>query len=160
MGNAQDRKRGWNGPPGPQRGPRGFRVDLAGRTFGQLTVLSHAGSDAFGHARWNCRCECGNVSSPLGLHLTQGKTRSCGCGQISEQRRKHGLPSRPRKAIPRPRKRRDNSLCPLSALDVQAIRATAATKRFSQHHLAKEYGVSQPTISAVLREKTWRAGGA
>ena len=155
----QSRKPGWNGPPPPRSGPRGFRVDLTGQTFGELTVLSHAGSDASGKARWNCRCECGGTSTPLGINLTSGKSRSCGCSQLA---RKHGervYVHQPRRTVRRPRKQRDNSLCPLSALDVQAIRAAAATKRFSQHDLAKEYGVSQPTISAVIHGKTWAGAG-
>jgi predicted XRE-type DNA-binding protein len=39
---------------------------------------------------------------------------------------------------------------------VQEIRAIYAAGRISQHDLAEAYGVSQMTISQVVRGKTWR----
>ncbi len=57
-------------------------VDLTGKLFGRLTVLSREGSTQDGKALWKCECSCG--SSPLiinGHRLTAktGPTRSCGC---------------------------------------------------------------------------------
>jgi hypothetical protein len=50
-----------------------------GNSFGQLTVLSRAGSDRFGRARWNVRCECGTETVVAMFRMTSGHTKSCGC---------------------------------------------------------------------------------
>lgn len=59
------------------------RMDLVGRRFDRITVLSPA-PDWIGHngaiqARWNCACDCGKKKSILGQHLKSGKIKSCGC---------------------------------------------------------------------------------
>lgn len=56
------------------------RIDLTGKTFGKLTVLSYAGTMK-DRALWNCRCECGKVKVKIGKYLKNGDTRSCGCMQ-------------------------------------------------------------------------------
>jgi len=58
--------------------------DLTGRVFGRLTVigLSEKKTPSRGGSfrlRWDCRCECGNISSPCRRDLIQGFTKSCGC---------------------------------------------------------------------------------
>lgn len=53
-------------------------LQLAGRTFGRLTVIERAGGAA-GHSLWLCHCECGATSTVPGVVLVQGKSRSCGC---------------------------------------------------------------------------------
>lgn len=52
--------------------------DLTGRTFGRLTVLKRDGSIR-SHSAWACSCSCGSEARVLGVNLTSGKTRSCGC---------------------------------------------------------------------------------
>lgn len=56
-------------------------IDLAGKTFGQLTVLERAsegqGSDP--HVCWRCRCSCGNTIVTSGQRLRNGTVQSCGC---------------------------------------------------------------------------------
>lgn len=57
--------------------------DLTGEVFGKLTVTSfseHKGT----HYYWNCICECGNVSTPERYSLSSGKSKSCGCDNISK----------------------------------------------------------------------------
>lgn len=54
------------------------RLNLAGRQFGRLRVLS------FSHiekrtARWLCLCSCGKETTLCGSYLIRGITRSCGC---------------------------------------------------------------------------------
>lgn len=61
-------------------------LDLVGKTFGFLTVLSRGISDKRGQSRWSCRCQCGTVVPAAGCQLVSGKKRSCGCF------RRHGLP--------------------------------------------------------------------
>lgn len=54
-------------------------IDLAGKKFGMLTVLSlnpHRGSS--GEVKWNCLCECGSDCIVSSNSLRSG-TKSCGC---------------------------------------------------------------------------------
>ena len=38
-------------------------IDLTGKTFGKLTVLSRAENDKYGKAQWLCQCQCGNLNN-------------------------------------------------------------------------------------------------
>lgn len=54
--------------------------DLTGQRFGRLTVIEKDSErDKEGHAKWLCRCDCGNVVSVTKGSLKFGHTRSCGC---------------------------------------------------------------------------------
>lgn len=55
------------------------RLNLTGRKFGRLVVLSDAGNNRHGQSRWSCRCDCGNELTTTGGYLANGDTRSCGC---------------------------------------------------------------------------------
>ena len=67
--------------------------DLTGRRFGRWTVI---GKDPESHrcrtfhpfeekpslttfSKWKCRCDCGTERSVIGINLTAGKSKSCGC---------------------------------------------------------------------------------
>ena len=52
--------------------------DLTGQRFGRLTVIDRADTQN-GHVRWRCRCDCGNITIVKGIHLKNGRTKSCGC---------------------------------------------------------------------------------
>jgi hypothetical protein len=52
--------------------------NLAGESFGRLTVESFAGLSRWNKALWNCRCVCGKAVIVLSGSLHNG-TRSCGC---------------------------------------------------------------------------------
>lgn len=58
-------------------------IDLSGRTFGRLTVLSRAldrvRTSGKTRAMWLCRCECGRERIIQGAILRSGASRSCGC---------------------------------------------------------------------------------
>lgn len=54
-------------------------IDLTGKKFGRLTVLSRESKDKAGHINWKCRCDCGNEIIASGCHLKSGHTTSCGC---------------------------------------------------------------------------------
>lgn len=54
-------------------------LDLTGRKFGRLTVISYSHSEHKHLAHWNCQCECGNKMSVRGRSLISGNTKSCGC---------------------------------------------------------------------------------
>lgn len=50
-----------------------------GKVFGRLTVIGRAENSPTGHARWLCKCACGNYTTPTSNALKIGKTTSCGC---------------------------------------------------------------------------------
>lgn len=54
-------------------------LDLAGRIFGQLTVIERAGKNKTGQTLWRCQCICGKERYIPTSSLTTGNTRSCGC---------------------------------------------------------------------------------
>ena len=54
------------------------RRDIAGHRFGHLIAVRRAGSIA-GKSIWECRCDCGGLSSVRLTDLTTGKVKSCGC---------------------------------------------------------------------------------
>jgi len=60
----------------------GKSIDLIGKTYGKLTVVSRA--DNKGRApMWNCKCSCGNTKEVNGGSLRRGSTTSCGCNRMS-----------------------------------------------------------------------------
>lgn len=70
-------------------------VDMTGQVVGRWTVLGRDRSAVGGaglHARWRCRCECGNERSVSGAVL-RSNSLSCGCLQsedVTERNTKHG----------------------------------------------------------------------
>ncbi len=53
-------------------------IDLVGRSFGRLLVLSRAASRGKS-TMWRVRCACGTEKVVNGRSLRSGKTLSCGC---------------------------------------------------------------------------------
>lgn len=69
--------------------PRNVK-NLVGDKFGLLTVLSRDENRMIGsnsRVVWKCACDCGKVTSVLGLLLTHGRIKSCGCLSISHAER-------------------------------------------------------------------------
>lgn len=69
------------------------RIDLTGRTFGKLTVVSYAGSWEDGgstKAHWNTGCACGGTRVVSSADLRGGKVTQCrACtAQAAEERRR------------------------------------------------------------------------
>ena len=54
-------------------------INMVGRAFGKLTVLSRSYNERRGEARWLCVCACGSQTVTAGHKLRSGHTRSCGC---------------------------------------------------------------------------------
>jgi hypothetical protein len=59
-------------------------MDIIGKKFGRLTVVRKnydyiAPSTGRKKLRYECKCECGNISYPTKHKLTSGDTISCGC---------------------------------------------------------------------------------
>lgn len=61
------------------------REDLTGKTFALLFVesLAKPGSKNH-HAKWNCKCICGNHTVADSVDLKRGKRISCGCITMSK----------------------------------------------------------------------------
>lgn len=58
--------------------------DLTGKKFNKLTVIRRATKEEWPrgsgrHAKWLCKCECGNLTFVQSSELKNGKTKSCGC---------------------------------------------------------------------------------
>lgn len=51
-------------------------VDLTGRRFGRLVVVSRSPG---GQVPWLCACDCGGTKVALSANLRNGRTKSCGC---------------------------------------------------------------------------------
>ena len=74
-------------------------VDLTGKTFGKLTVVSLLPARAKNRqAQWRCRCSCGKwVPVVSGSNLRSGNTASCGCdskdiaSETGRRNKTHGL---------------------------------------------------------------------
>ena len=60
-----------------------MKVNLVGKTFGRLSVISRADSHVSQCGKkstaWNCICECGNKAVVTSTRLLRGYTKSCGC---------------------------------------------------------------------------------
>jgi len=66
--------------------------DLTNKKFGRLTVVEITNErDSSQHVLWKCKCDCGNPKIIIvrGSHLTNGRTKSCGCLHL-ERSTTHG----------------------------------------------------------------------
>ena len=61
-----------------QHKPAPNLLDLTGKRFGKLTVISFAYTQ-HNYSYWNCKCDCGNDFIACGKLLTRNTTKSCGC---------------------------------------------------------------------------------
>lgn len=65
-------------------------IDLTGKQFNRLRVLSRGPSGKKWKVRWNCLCDCGTVTLVSTNALRSNGTKSCGCIQ-REKARQNGL---------------------------------------------------------------------
>ena len=73
-----------------------------GERFGRLTVLAESSPSNSGIARFQCRCDCGQVTSVSRINLRRGSSRSCGClknEMLASRSTTHGM-NRPGKRTP------------------------------------------------------------
>jgi hypothetical protein len=57
-------------------------MNLAGNTYGRLTVISETSSGVKGQRYWDCLCSCGRAHRVRGDSLKAGLVLSCGCLRI------------------------------------------------------------------------------
>lgn len=64
------------------------KEDLTGRRFGKLVVIEQAEDYVSPSnnrlAQWKCKCDCGRETICIGVNLTRGKSKSCGCGHRTQ----------------------------------------------------------------------------
>ena len=53
--------------------------DLKGQRFGRLTVVGLYEEQIGGNVKWNCLCDCGNITIGRSCDLRSGQKQSCGC---------------------------------------------------------------------------------
>lgn len=63
-------------------------LELLGRRFERLLVLSRQENDRHQKSRWLCRCDCGTEKIIDSAKLILGKTKSCGCLRIEMMQQK------------------------------------------------------------------------
>lgn len=64
--------------------------DITNQKFSRLTVVKKSKDKASdGQLRWECLCDCGNITTVTGGELRRGKSKSCGC-LIKETATTHG----------------------------------------------------------------------
>lgn len=67
-------------------------VDLSGKRFEKLTVISKIGNAKSGAAIWLCRCDCGKYAKVVTADLKNGHSKSCGCysrSLLGKKNKKH-----------------------------------------------------------------------
>ena len=72
--------------------------DLTGMRFHRWSVRSFAGMKGTEGAHWNCVCDCGAESEVQSGNLRSGKSKSCGCFNLAQIRKRnstHGLSRTP-----------------------------------------------------------------
>lgn len=66
------------------------KEDLTGRRFGKLVVIKqdedYVTPSGTVHARWLCRCDCGNTKSIIQSNLIRGLSKTCGCRKFNDDK--------------------------------------------------------------------------
>ena len=62
-------------------------VDLTGKRFGRLIVISKGKERLYGKPTWLCKCDCGKMKCAITQSLKNGDVKSCGCLQAETRRR-------------------------------------------------------------------------
>lgn len=58
--------------------------NLTGMQFGKLTVVRKTEQRRNGFVVWECKCQCGNVTTVTTNNLTGGTVQSCGCSRYKD----------------------------------------------------------------------------
>lgn len=71
-------------------------IDITGYKYNMLTVLRRVDNDKNGQSRWECKCDCGNITVAKGANLKNGAVKSCGCLlHKAPKNKKHGESNTP-----------------------------------------------------------------
>ncbi len=55
------------------------RINLSNKRFGRLVAIRDIGSGFNRNRMWECKCDCGRITSVPSMRLRNGITKSCGC---------------------------------------------------------------------------------
>lgn len=66
-------------------------IDLTGKKYGYLTVISRDKNTKDGRATWKCLCKCGKYTVVPTYRLNAGECQSCGCKKFESHNRVHGM---------------------------------------------------------------------
>lgn len=66
-------------------------VDLTGKKYGYLTVISRDKNTKDGRATWKCLCKCGKYTVVPTYRLNAGECQSCGCKKFESHNKVHGM---------------------------------------------------------------------
>lgn len=64
----------------------GKPLDLVGKRFGRLTVVSRIGMNEKRCVMWKCKCDCGKEIMLPTKHLRSQNVISCGCNRIEKSK--------------------------------------------------------------------------
>lgn len=56
-----------------------IKNNLSGQKFGRLFVIEPVPERNCGHVVYKCKCDCGKYKNVVGIMLSRGDTKSCGC---------------------------------------------------------------------------------
>ena len=60
------------------------KVDLVGKTYGDLLVLEYTKREGSNLIHWKCLCICGKTTFAVGQNLKRGTVSSCGCRRFPD----------------------------------------------------------------------------
>ncbi len=63
-------------------------IDLTGKQYERLFVIRRMGANKWNQAIWECKCNCGKITTAMTKDLKSGKKRSCGCLKKDETSRR------------------------------------------------------------------------
>lgn len=65
--------------------------DITGQRFGRLIALRIIGQNKCSQKIWECRCDCGKITTSDGCSLRRGSSKSCGCFNVERLKARVGL---------------------------------------------------------------------
>lgn len=66
------------------------KLNLIGKRFTRLLVLSLIGTDMHGNRKWDCVCDCGKHTQTSTSSLLGRRSKSCGCFRVDKRRLDYG----------------------------------------------------------------------
>ena len=67
--------------------------DYTGQKHHRLTFIEKVGKNEQGNAIWKVRCDCGTVFTAVASAVIYGKTYSCGCYRIENNKNRSKIKS-------------------------------------------------------------------
>ena len=68
-------------------------IDYTGQKHHRLTFVEKVGRNEQGNAIWKVKCDCGTIFNTIASNVVYGKTYSCGCYRVENNRKRSKLKS-------------------------------------------------------------------